>query len=82
MRWHLGNMPGIFSLLQAECVAAVKAAGMLWHLADTLHLDRAQIWVIPRVNAVFDVAFNHGRPSKGLEVQLVVFPDGRRMRRA
>ncbi len=55
---------------------------MLWHLADALHFDRAQAWVVPLVNAVFDIAFHHGRPTKSLEVQLVVFPDRRRMGRA
>ena len=55
---------------------------MFWHLADALHLDRALIGVLPLVNAVFDIAFHHGRPTKKLEVQLVVFPDGGRMRRA
>jgi hypothetical protein len=55
---------------------------MLWHLADALHFDRALIGVLPLVNAVFDIAFHHGRPTKSLEVQLVVFPDRRRMGRA
>ena len=55
---------------------------MLGHLTDALHFDRALIGVLPLVDAVFDIAFHHGRPTKSLEVQLVVFPDGGRMRRA
>ena len=55
---------------------------MLWYLADALHFDRAQVWVVPFVNAVLNIAFHHRRPSKSFEVQLVVFPDRRRMRRA
>jgi len=52
---------------------------MLGHLTDALHFDRALIGVLPLVDAVFDIAFHHGRPTKSLEVQLVVFPDGGRM---
>lgn len=52
---------------------------MLGHPTDALHLDRALIGVLPLVDAVFDIAFHHGRPTKSLEVELVVFPDGGRM---
>ena len=55
---------------------------MLWHLADALHFNSAQAWVIPLVNAVFDIAFHYVRSTKSLEVQLVVFPHRRRMLRA
>ena len=60
----------------------VKRARMFGHLADALHFDRTLIGVLPLINAVFDIAFHHGRPTKKLEMQLVVFPDRRRMRRA
>ena len=47
---------------------------MLWQLADPLHLDKAETWMRPLVNAVLDIAFHHGGSAKKLEVQLVVFP--------
>ncbi len=55
---------------------------MLWHLADALHFDMTETRMRPLVNAIFDKARDYGRPTKSLEVQLVVFPDGGRMRRA
>jgi len=56
-------------------MAAVKGAGMLWDLTDTLHLDMTETWMRPLVNAVFDKALDHGRSAKKLEVQFVVYPD-------
>ncbi len=56
-------------------MAAVKGPSVLWYLADALHLDPAETWMGPLVNAIFNKAFNHGRAAKEFEVQLVIFPD-------
>ena len=62
-------------------MTAVEATGTLGHVTDALHFDDSFMETRPLVNPVFDIAFHHGRPAKKLEMQLVVFPDGGRMRR-
>lgn len=63
-------------------MAAVKGAGVFWHLADAFHFDMTETRMRPLVNALFDKTRDYGWAAKRLEVQLVVFPHCGRMRRA
>ena len=55
---------------------------MLGYLADAFHFDMTEMRMRPLVNAIFDKACDYSWAAKRLEVQLVVFPHGGRMRRA
>ncbi len=60
-------------------MAAVKGAGMLWHPADSLHLDESKARMCPLVNAIVDITVYDSTLTKKLEVQSVVLPDRRSM---
>ena len=55
---------------------------MLGYLADAFHFDMTETRMRPLINAIFDKACDYSWAAKRLEVQLVVFPHGGRMRRA